>query len=353
MPEKENIHKKKKKIFKNLNNKQKLGLGATSIIAIAAIISGVYFYYELQENPEHIFICGLDTAPNAIDPFINPNPRYANLIILDQIAEGLFGYNQNKTGSPVIPILALDGTWSSDHLNFTCILRQNVTFHDRTPFNAAAVKWNFERLYRFSESMAYNQIWAWKYCYHNSEGKRYINHTVVMDDYTIRFVLNQPYVPIRDLLALWQSYILSPTSTPENAPINKYTSKLVGTGPFIFDSCQVNIDGDIIKTDMHANPDYWGGKPSINKLTFLALKDDEERIERMLSGELSYAMGVPDDTILDICRNTPGINVLPKSRLAFFYLGMDNQKINVTIRKAISFAFNYTHYIEGIWGGMH
>ncbi|MFX0039783.1 MAG: ABC transporter substrate-binding protein, partial [Promethearchaeota archaeon] len=205
MAEKEINHKKKKKVFKKLNKKQKIGLGTTSIIAIAAIVSGVYFYYELQEESESVFICGLGNTLDSIDPLINPGPRYVNLMLLDQITEGLFAYEQNKSDTPIIPNLALNGSWSPDHLNFTCTLRQNVTFHDGTPFNASAVKWNFERIYRFAETKPWNQIWAWNYSYHNSEGKPYINHTEIIDDYTIRFVLNQPYVPIKHLLALWQS----------------------------------------------------------------------------------------------------------------------------------------------------
>ncbi|MFW9942376.1 MAG: ABC transporter substrate-binding protein [Candidatus Thorarchaeota archaeon] len=343
--------KKKKIILKALNKRQKIAFGTTSIIAIAAIVSGVYFFFELQEEPEPILICGLNDKPNSIDPLINPEPTYVNLMILDQITEGLFTYDQNKSDIPIVPNLALNGTWSSDHLNFTCILRQNVTFHDGTPFNAAAVKWNFDRIYRFSRIMQYNQIWAWNYSYHTSKGKPIINHTVIIDDYTIRFVLTQPYVPIRHLLALWQSYLLSPTSTPENEHLSIYTDKLVGTGPFIFDSCQVDIYGYIRKIEMSANPDYWGGKPSINKVTFLALSDDQERMDRMLSGELSYAMGVNDDNVLDTFRNTPKIIVVPKISSSFYYLGMNNQKINATMRKAISYAFNYTRYIEEVWGG--
>jgi len=351
MGENEITPKKRKKLFKSLNKKQKIGLGATSIIAVTAIFSGIYFFGKLQEEPEPIFICGLDSFPDSIDPLINPGPRYVNLMLLDQITEGLYRYNQNKTNTPIEPNLALNGTWSPDHLNFTCILRQDVTFHDGTPFNAAAVKWNFDRLYRFSKIMPYNQIWAWNYSYYNEEGKPRIDKTVIIDDYTIRFVLNRPYVPIKDLLALWQSYILSPTSTPENEPINKRTEKLVGTGPFIFDSCQVDIDGEIIQTDMHANPDYWGGKPSIKKLRFLGLINPTERMERMLSGELSYAMGVRNDYILDIYRNTSGITVIPKTSSGFNHLSMNNLKINATMRRAISYAFNYSRYIEEIWGG--
>ena len=345
--------KKKRRIFKTLNKKQKISLGTASMIAIAGLVTGIYFFLELEEPEEFIFKCGLNDAPDSIDPLKNPGPRYANLIIIDQIAEGLFAYDQNKTNTPLVPNLALDGSWSLDHLNFTCPLRINVKFHDGTPFNAAAVKWNFDRIYRFidNKSIWHSDIWAWYYCYLNSEGKPLINRTEIINDYTIRFVLNQPYVPIRDLFTLWNSYILSPASTPEDDFIDIRTGKLVGTGPFIFDSCEVDFYGDGLKTDMHANPDYWGGTPSINKVSFLALYSGTERMERMLSGELSYAMGSRNDYRLDIYRNTTGITVVPKTILGFSYLSMNNNKINATMRRAISYAFNYTRYLEEFWGG--
>jgi len=343
--------KKKKEKFITLNKRQKISLGATSIIAIAALVTGIYFFLELEELEEFIFKCGLSGAPDSIDPLKNPGPTFENLIIIDQIAEGLFAYDQNKTDTPINPNLALDGIWSPDHLNFTCTLRTNVRFHDGTPFNAAAVKWNFDRIYKFYEIMPESDTWAWYPAYLDSEGKPIINRTEIINNYTVRFVLNQPYVPIKDLLTIWTSYILSPTSTPDADFIDIRTGKLVGTGAFIFDSCEVDLYGKGLKTDMHANQDYWGGAPSINKLSFLALYSGTERMERMLSGELSYAMGSRDNYRLDIYRNTTGITVVPKTRLNLFYLGMNNNKINVTMRRAISYAFNYTRHIEEVWEG--
>ncbi|MFX0025632.1 MAG: ABC transporter substrate-binding protein [Candidatus Hermodarchaeota archaeon] len=343
--------KKKKEKFITLNKRQKISLGATSIIAIAALVTGIYFFFEFEELEEFIFKCGLSGAPDSIDPLKNPGPRFENLIIIDQIAEGLFAYDQNKTNTPIVPNLALSGTWSPDYLNFTCTLRTDVTFHDGTQFNATAVKWNFDRIYKFIEIMPDSDTWAWYPAYLNSEGKPIINHTEIINNYTVRFVLNQPYVPIKDLLTLWSSYILSPTSTPDDDFIDIRTEKLVGTGPFIFDLCEVDLYGDGLKTDMHANPDYWGGTPSINKVSFLALYSDTERMERMLFGELSYAVGSRNDYRLEIYRNTTGITVVPKTKLNIFQLGMNNNKIDVTMRQAISYAFNYTRHIEDYWGG--
>jgi peptide/nickel transport system substrate-binding protein len=271
-------------------------------------------------------------------------------MLIDQITEGLFDYDQNKTSNPIVPNLALNGTWSPDHLNFTCNLRTNVKFHDGTPFNATAVQWNFDRIYRFIDTMPYDNIWVWYYLYLNSEGKPIINHTEIVNDFTIKFVLNQPYAPIRDLLAVWSSYILSPSSTPENEFIDLETGTLIGTGPFILDSCELNIWGECEKTEMHANPDYWGGKPLISKVIFLH-PGSTERMERMLSGELSYTVGPRDNEILDIYRNTTGITVVPKISSIVWYLLMNNKVINVTMRRAISYAFNYTWYLEDFRGG--
>ena len=44
------------------------------------------------------------------------------------------------------PHLAESWSVSPDGLQYTFKLRQGVTFHDKTPFNAEAVKWNFDRL---------------------------------------------------------------------------------------------------------------------------------------------------------------------------------------------------------------
>jgi len=292
----------------------------------------------------------LSGAPDSIDPLKNPGPRFENLIVIDQIAEGLFTYDQNKTDTPIIPNLALGGSWSPDYLNFTCTLRTNVRFHDGTPFNATVVKWNFDRIYKFIEIMPQYDTMYWYPAYLDSQGNPIINRTEIVNDYSVKFVLNKPYVPIRNLLTLWNSYILSPTSTPDDDFIDIRTGKLIGTGPFVFDSCEVDDYGESLKTDMHANPNYWGGTPSINKLSFLALDSGTERMERMLSGELSYTMGPRDDSVLDIYRNTPGITVVPKTRLNLFYLGMNNNTINVVVRKAISYAFNYSRHIEEFWG---
>ena len=337
----------KKKIF--LRGKSIIAFGTITIVAVAGIIGGFFLFNEFIKNPDLNLIIGINDAPNSIDPLKNPTPKAVNLMVIDQIAEGLFDYDQSKSNSPIIPNLALEGDWSPDYLNYTVTLRRGVKFHDGTPFNATAVKWNFDRLHRFIYTMPVIDTQFWAYAFLNPEGKQYINRTEVINDYIVRFVLNQPYVPLKHLLVLWNSYILSPTSTPEDSFIDIETEKLIGTGPFILDSCKLNYEKESVKTDLHVNQDYWGGKPSVATVSFLELSSSQ-RFERMISGNLSYAKCEANNELLESYRNNSGISVVSKTGLGLWYIPMNNELINGTLRKAISYAFNYSEFIETLHG---
>ncbi|MHA1186592.1 MAG: ABC transporter substrate-binding protein, partial [Candidatus Heimdallarchaeota archaeon] len=61
--------------------------------------------------------------------------------VIQQVCEGLYGYNYSDPEMEIIPYLATaGGVWSPDGLNYTVPLRSGVIFHDGTPFNASAVK---------------------------------------------------------------------------------------------------------------------------------------------------------------------------------------------------------------------
>lgn len=69
-----------------------------------------------------------------------------------------------------------------------------------------------------------------------------MNKTQVIDEYTVKFVINEPFVPFLHLLTLATTGILSPTSTPANKTININTDDLVGTGPFTYDEYEPHVN---------------------------------------------------------------------------------------------------------------
>ena len=104
------------------------------------------------------FVFGLANEPRTLDPaYVYDGDT---LRILDQIYETLV---QLKPGTAeVVPGLASAHTVSEDGKTYRFTLRDGVTFHDGTPFNAAAVCFNFDRLYNFKnvqQTLSLSTFW--------------------------------------------------------------------------------------------------------------------------------------------------------------------------------------------------
>ncbi len=306
------------------------------------------YIYLLDLNPEisngyarSPFIIG--TSPfESIDP---QNSWVANeLDIIGQVCEGLFAYNISDPSFSIIANLAAaDGTWSPDSLNYTVLLRPNVYFHDGTPFNASAVQWCFDRLENLGglgSALAY-ELYEY-YDFALDQTLPIINRTEIIDNLEIKFVLNRQYRPFQALLTFPASFALSPTSTPFNENINATTGDLVGTGPFVFDG----IENETF-AHLHAYDDYWNGRANIDTMIFHAFNDIYHRNNALLNGTIHF-LDAPLFSMLDDFEEDPNITFLNTSTLstAIYYLGMNNQQINRTIREAISYAIDYDYILN-------
>ena len=90
----------------------------------------------------------------------------------------------------ITPGLATSWEISDDGLELTFTLRDDVTFHDGTPFNAEAVKYNFDR------TMSLTPKAAWQYM-----GGEKLAETQVVDEYTVKLIYNEPYAAILTYLS--------------------------------------------------------------------------------------------------------------------------------------------------------
>ncbi len=278
---------------------------------------------------------------------VNLDPHYAwesaSFDVIDQVVETLYAYDLLDPELAPIPRLASDfGTWSIDGLNYTVPLRMGVTFHDGTPFNAAAVKWNFDRLVYFMniDGPLFSTLYLWP------DGTSIINKVEIVDDYTVKFVLNKPFAPFEALLCFSGSGIMSPASTPPENYIDTATGDLVGTGPFVYDNYEVGVE-----FTMHAYENYWAGAPYIDELTFSIIPDSYMRNQALLDGIIDF-LKTPDISRLQEFRDHPDITLVDAGQDATIrFLGMNNRLINVSFREAISYAINYTYMIDELLGG--
>ena len=113
-----------------------------------------------------------------------------------------------------------------------------------------------------------------------------------VDDYTVKFTLNEPNAPFLANLAMDFASIVSEeyadamlkAGTPE-----KVDQKPVGTGPFKF----VDYQKDAV-IRYKANPDYWGGKQKIDDLVFAITPDATVRLAKLKAGECQIMAPYPN-----------------------------------------------------------
>ncbi|MFX0083589.1 MAG: ABC transporter substrate-binding protein [Candidatus Hodarchaeota archaeon] len=285
------------------------------------------------------------------------DPHYAwdlySFGIIEQVCEGLFAHNYSDPSNEIIPRLATDfGIWSPDKLNYTISINENVTFHDGTPFNASAVKWNFERLLylmnftgTLPSEVAESPL---KVVYSWLDGTLIINRTEVIDLFKIKFVLNRPYGALEALLCFSGSFMLSPSSTSPIDRIDEITGELIGTGPFMFES---HIPDDEMR--LQANNNYWRAPPEIDSLIYTVIFDSTELNNALLNGDIDVLIN-PLPSYLEIFNESSNIDVIDQSgrSLVSYYIGMNNGQINQTYREVISYAIDYDYIINTLRDGI-
>ena len=302
---------------------------------------------ELNLSQESNLIVGVSFSPIFIDPHYAFDPSSYNVIY--QVCEGLFTYNYSDPSNEIIPRLASDyGTWSTDDLNYTVSIRQDVTFHDGTSFNATAIIWNYNRLCHVTNISgtltSIDDLTDLMGFYLWPDGAPIINRIEIIDPYTIKYVLNKPFGAFEALLCFTGSYFVSPTTTDPLNRIDTLTGDLIGTGPYVYDEY---IEDSEVR--FQAYNDYWRGPAEISSLVFTIIPDIWDQNYALLDGEIDVLL-CPLPDFFDIFNERPDITLDDQGDRSgvIFYIGMNNNQINQTFREAISYAVDYDYILNEI-----
>lgn len=173
----------------------------------------------------------------------------------------------------LVPGLAESWTELDEGKRIRFKLRQNVKFHNGEPFNAAAVKFTFERL--LGEQGA-----------KGPQRSNYISieSVEVIDDYTVDLKLKAPDPVLLTKLAGYGAMIVPPKYIQEKGEDN-FNLNPVGTGAFKFVSYQPKVD---IK--LEANADYWGGAPKLSELEFRFIAEPATAVAELQAGRVDLVI---------------------------------------------------------------
>lgn len=270
--------------------------------------------------------------------------------VLEQIIENLFFYDLFDEDLPRINLLAYSYYWvDTTHLQVR--LREGIKFHDGTDFNAAAAKWNLDRLLFLTnctgtntEEVAHTQsLWMFP------DGTTPIIASVAtVGTYNITITLNGAYSSFLNLLTYINSGMISPTAHAAEAErfIDLTTGHPVGTGPFTFDSYVPNVEVRMKRWDQ-----YWMGPANFETVIYSIYSSAATAHNAFLGYTVDWN-AMASDQNLALYEADPKLTVkrytqeTGRPSLVYQYLGFNNVLLNKTFRQAMAYTINYTYVID-------
>ena len=272
------------------------------------------------------FVLGLVAEPTSLDPATLTDIN--SMRILSSIYDTLVQFDEN--GFDLKPGLATKWTVTPDGLNYTFELRKGVKFHDGTAFNAAAVKFNFDRMLDPKNQYANTGPFPFGGFYYGS-----IKETKVVDESTVVLVLAQPYSPLLNSLTLNQGRIVSPDAVKKSG--KDYGQSPVGTGPFKFSEWQHGVRVVVTRND-----DYWNGAPLLDKIVFRPIPDEQTRYTELKSGNADAIVDVPPDNVAQV-KSDSKFKFIEQPGPHIWWVTLNMQKApfdKVAVRQAMMYAIN-------------
>lgn len=248
-----------------------------------------------------------------------------------KIYEGLVGRDEN---SEIQPLLAKsweqlnDTTWEFK-------LREDVKFHDGNPFNATAVKANFDRLLDPKVGSPRAVV------------LKMVQEVKAVDDFTVQFILSEPFSPLLSILASHEGGIISPKS------IERYGKEIInepnGTGPFVFESWTPGQE-----VILNKNKEYWGVKAKVERVVFKVVPEETTRISMIETGEAHIAepLSVP---MMDTVEASQLTEIYRSEGFGTEFIGYNVLKKpfdDVRVRKAIAHAVEMDSIINGVYNNV-
>ena len=263
--------------------------------------------------------------PKTLDPI---NTDIAEAVhVLTNIFDTLVTYHDET--NEIVPALAEKWEQSEDGLTWTFHLRPGVTFHDGTPLNSEAVKVSLERLILPEHPLLFDKARPYQ------SACNMIDKVVAPDDLTVVLKLKNPSAILLANLAMFSASIVSPTSLKKHGPAT--AENPVGTGPFRF--VKWSRDQRLVTA---AFDQHWRGRPKIDQLIFVPVKENATRVQRLARGEIQLADSLTPVELDDLAKN-PNLAVQEALGMNVAYLAMQTEKPpldNLAVRKAIYMAID-------------
>jgi peptide/nickel transport system substrate-binding protein len=332
------------------------------VIAVAALVAVGTAGGASKAAPTFVFAGAAD--PTYLDPALVSDGE--SFRVTEQIFESLVSL---KPGSTLIQA-GLASKWSSKNgKDWTFQLRHGVKFHDGTPFNAAAVCYNFNRQYNFKGAFQdASATYYWQtvfYGFKKNESSdlspSLYKGCTARGKYTAVIHLTKKSAAFLPALVISSFAIQSPAALKKYGadkgelrngtfyPTGTYAfSHPTGTGPFKFKSWTVGQKVELVR-----NNAYWGKKPKIGRVIVRPIANNTARVQALQTGEINGADLIQPQDIPTIKKNKK-LKLLnrPSFNVAYVTINQAHAPFNkLKVRQAIAYGLDRASVVKSFYAG--
>jgi len=304
----------------------KFGITAALTLALLGALSGP----SPAQDKKTSVVLAMILEPPSLDPTTAPSAAIGEIVHYN-ILEGLTKINVDGS---VTPLLAESWTMEPDGKIYTFKLRDGVKFQDGSEFNAAAVKFSFERA---KDPKSTNKAKAGVF--------DNIASIETPDARTVVLKLNNPDGNFLFRMGENTAVILSPTSAETTA------THPIGTGPFKFDTWSKGSAVVLTKWDGYRDP----ASIKLTKVTFRFINDSAAQVSALLAGDVD---GMPRLGALESIqqfKSDPRFIVEIGNTAGKGIMTINNKRKpfdDVRVRRALMHAIDRKAFIDGVLDGL-
>src|SRR5262249_11083707 len=227
-------------------------------------------------------VLGLDQEPPTLDPHASPSA--VTYQIIASVTENLV---YKGPDGKLVPWLAESWTASKDGRSVTFKLRRDVKFHDGTPFNADAVKFNFDRIVdpKFKAGGSRAALAG----YAGSKG---------LDEFSVQVSFETPFAPFLTYAASGPLSLVSPQAVPESGDL--VPTRPHGTGQFMIKDYVAKDHTTMVRVADYKRKVPWSdrsGPAQLETVVWKFIPEAGTRVTTLESGETQGVYNVPAQSL--------------------------------------------------------
>ncbi len=310
---------------------------AVTIAGILSLFLALYAVSSTLEvtfvpEPGGTYVEGIVGPPAVINPLY-----YQNQTDRDIGALVFRGLTRLSESGVVVPDLARSWEISPDDLAYTFTLRDDVRWHDGQPFTAEDVAFTVRLIQDQAFTGRPELVELWRDV-----------QVDVLDPYTVRFTLSQPFAPFLSFttLGILPAHLLQGVPV-EQIPDTLFSRRPVGTGPW---RVVKNQGGEITLVPFD---EYYGSKPMLGQVSFLVYSSDEAVYSAYRRGEIMGIASVNPEDVLEIA-SLESLNFYSAPMAAYTMVVLNLERpifAEKAVRRALLYGLDRERLITNVLNG--